>query len=513
MQKYLSILILHLIFLFPCGAFGETYFVTQNGSSADDGSSYANSMSVSSHNYSSFKAGDTIYLCDILISKIKVPSSGTSGNEIIYRGDYPGHPGVFKNTSSSCFYLMGNDYLIIKNMEIDAKGAEEGIVNGERIISNKIKIQGCTIHGLKNRGILMTYVSDVIIGGAPGDGNTIYNCGFDTAGGDIALGASSSDITVSYNHLYGNGVNQGVDGIVIAGPSNVTIEYNKIHDHWREDGVDVKSARDVTIRYNDIYGHHRQTGITIQVDSYDIQVYRNRVWDNGNGIWIRDGRDGGHEVENIHVWSNLIYKNQRMGLSINESGEGEPKGPFYIYNNVIAENASNATEKSHTGISISAGLKCYVKNNILFNNRHAAPSDKTRQMYVESDQISSTTLDYNQYYSIYGSVSLYWGGKDITLNQLKALGREANGDEGNPDFTDATSNRYTLDKDSECIGSGVDLGSRYAIALDPDKNYFDDIPPLVQSLNQDHYGSWERGAYVFTNSIGSPSRLEIKIIN
>lgn len=100
-MKKTLLVILFLILSIPLWA--GTYFVTQTGQGTGTGSDYANAMSAATCGSYTFSPGDTVYLCDTFYPAsvgaaqvITLSSSGSSGNPIIYRGDYPGHPCIIQ---------------------------------------------------------------------------------------------------------------------------------------------------------------------------------------------------------------------------------------------------------------------------------------------------------------------------------------------------------------------------------------------------------------------------------
>lgn len=64
-----------------------TYYISETGTgSKTDATNPATPMSVATHNSSTFAAGDIIEVQDDLTSGLIIPSSGASGNRIVYRG-------------------------------------------------------------------------------------------------------------------------------------------------------------------------------------------------------------------------------------------------------------------------------------------------------------------------------------------------------------------------------------------------------------------------------------------
>ena len=63
MRKFLLMGLFSAIFI-SSNLDAKTYFIAQRGNGNESGDSYANRMSLDTHNSGSFSAGDIIYLCD-----------------------------------------------------------------------------------------------------------------------------------------------------------------------------------------------------------------------------------------------------------------------------------------------------------------------------------------------------------------------------------------------------------------------------------------------------------------
>ena len=473
---------------------GTVYYVSESSAGSGDGSSYDNRMSVVNHNAGSFIPGDTIYLVDTISSRIVIPSSGTSGNEITYKGDYAGHPGVLTaNTSYGAIRGLEKSYITIDGVEL-----RNGII-GTAFLNNcnYITIKKCLVHDMTSKGIYFSSNTDprernsnIIIGGAEGDGNEVYNVGVDTGGNDIIVG-SSDNVIISYNECYGENSDTGIEGIHVLGCDDVIIEYNEVYDHnkrWSasypdmgEDGIDSKWSTNVIIRFNHVYGN-RVAGIAT-VDQYglsssDVWIYGNYVHDHRTGISIE------HLDNNLYAFGNVVVNTTGgHGISVSTLGNN-----IQIYNNTIVNCHGDGT---NYGILFGYGTNLIAKNNIIYSD--------TNNDLVCVVKPSETTLDNNRYYYTGGTARIRWDGIYKTLAQIQALGQEANGSEGDPGLNDVGNDDFTLASDSACIDAGSDLGIDYALGLDPANTDFTTFPPSVYTLDQDNYGTgWEIGAYVFT---------------
>lgn len=478
-----------------------TYYVAQTAAGTEDGSSYANRMSVASHNADTFNAGDVIYLCDTISSQVVIPSSGSTGdgNRITYRGDYASHAAIMTaNTSGGSLRATYKDYLIIDGLEI-----KDGIL-GIGMINNidYVTIKNCTIHDMISKGILISEDQDpdqrnsnIIIGGASGDGNEIYNCGIDTGGVDVILSMSDA-VIISHNKCYGGNTDTGIEGIHALGCDDVVIEYNDVYDHIKsdtspstdrgEDGINSKWSTNIIIRYNHVH-NNRVAGIAA-VDQYgdassNVWIYGNYVHDHRVGINIPDLEN------NIYIYNNLIV-NTTLGHGISSTAVGSN---FYFYGNTIINCHGDGTDY---GIFISGGSNYIIKNNIIYSDTH--------NDMIYRGTCTNATFDNNRYYYTGGAARYYWDGTFYSLAGLQGLSpaQETNGSEGNPQFTNVGSDIYTLLSSSPCINEGVNLGSSYDDALDPDNTDFTASPPVVATVLQgDHGTGWEMGAYAYLGHV------------
>lgn len=523
-MKKLSFLLLGLtliiIFLFlPFHALAGTFYVAQIANGDGLGGSYDNRASVTTHNAGSGNFttldGDTVYLCDMITSRLIVPDSGSSGNVITYRGDYTGHVSNLNIADGNMGHInyTGKDYITFQS--INMQNGNFGFVTTGG--SQYITIKKCVIHDQTDKAIYFHGTngenSYITIGGADGDGNILYNVSTTTAGADIML-SHVSQFIVSYNIMYGTG-SEGVDGVAHEFSQYGVIEYNKIYDHVREDGIDFKNnSHDIIVRFNDIYGHPNQSGITVQLGSYNIYIYGNRITGGKYaGILIQRGIWSSHNVENVYIWSNIIYNNSTgAGILVGSSGTSISISNIRIYNNVIANNSGDDYTYTTAGIHIGFGSGHLIKNNIFFDNTGTSGREYA-QVYVASGYTSAVTFQHNQGYYTGQTAKVYWGSSGLIDFDSAIAG--SNNVTGNPGFTNEPGDDYTLLDSSACKDTGTDLsnlvgsviiqGTTYNMyydnCLDPNNTDFTVTPPSVSVLDQDLKGTaWEKGAYIFEES-------------
>jgi len=513
-------LMLILFMILSCSAYAATYYVAQDSAGSGDGSSYDNRMSVDDHNSGSFSPGDTIYLCDLITPRVIVPSSGSASNSIVYNGECNGHQGVLTAYSDyGALTISDRSHIIIDGIEI--RDAKEGIMSQGN--NNNILIRNCYIHDLTYRGIVFLnptsgYASgsatNIVVGGAPGQGNEIKNVGEGTAGADVDFGGVVDGGVISYNHLWadksnGNADDRGIDGIVLENSNDILIEYNTIHGHnddyypgdhhgKGENAIDMKHASNVIFRYNNCYGQHREANILVQWDSHDIDIYGNRIWnsgpDNDANVVVMDGVHccgapaKANPVRNVNIWSNIIYDGSRGIWISNCCDDYDHVDSVKIFNNVIAEH-------SITGIYVSSGISGsghVIKNNVFYANDEDSPHNQIH--IINSDYLGNGDLDNNRYYSS-GSSTVRIGSTDYVIDSIP--NQEPSGSEGDPGFVDGDAHDYRLDDTSLCIGTGQDLGSAHDDLLDPSTDW-SATPPSVVMTQQG--AEWNIGAYGYTDN-------------
>lgn len=504
-----------------------TYYVTQGGGAAPaDGSDYAHSMSVATHNDGDdFSGNDLIYLCDQITSTVTIPSSGTSGNEINYSGACPSHTvDIYVGTTSYGINTNAKDYLTFDNIVITR--ADTGIINNARPAdSDYVTITNSTLSGITTHGIGVVDSTNWTIGGSAGNGNDLSDCGGGTSGSDINLNTNSVDTIISYNLLYGNGVDEGVDGITTEHTNGVLIEHNKIYDHYREDGIDLKKrSHNIIIRYNEIYGN-AYSGITAQMGSYDVYIYGNRIHDNSwAGVMMKQGDlddQGGQctTMSNINIWSNLIYHNASGVLSARSGDCNLNINDIRIYNNAIAENGNKIAPQGSGAMLLQDGTGLEVKNNIFYKNQ-----DDT------GDSIPNQQVEINAYVTVVFDNNIYWdttcsGGDctdddmftitatDYNFAEWQALDDptddiyDNSSTQEDPDLVAKDTHNYRLDSSaSPCFGAGVDAGqcwypviagTTYTVCLDYGLDEDSDFTDLTTVTTKDQGVSPEIGAYVY----------------
>jgi len=473
-MKKITTLISFVMFVFLCGSvWGATYYVTQTGSGTRDGLTYANSKSVSAHNSSTFASDDIVYLCDTITSQVIVPSSGTSGHPIVYRGDYPGHPGVLDALRTGTgFSATKKSYIVLKN--ITAKNGKYYCISNW-VGSNynqyiNLTVYGSAYHGLQIRGssyITVTggtfhdngkngiqiesvhtdspaTVAHVIIDGVTAYNN--HNKGIavmtDT---NIYTGPSYmgnvSNIEIKNSTFYGNG-----DGVYCIKANGCYIHNNISHSNTYVGsaggegyGIAVEGGNNTIIDSNLVYGNLSQ-GIEIWSNSIitanDCKIRRNRVYGHPNQNGIRANKN---TQTNMEVSQNIVSGNY-YGINFGGSSLGN-----VIYNNTAHDNAINYFLND----GADSGKYTIFRNNIsAFPTLYGFAAGATPSAYF--------THDHNLYYKTSG-YAIRWG---ITNPVYYTLDRtriwEATAVVTDPLFQSTTD--FRPHPDSPAINAGVNVG-------------------------------------------------------
>lgn len=543
MKKYLpTFTVLLLLLILPSSAWSTKYYVAQTSAGTGDGSTYANRMSVATHNSSTFNPGDVLYFSGTIASQITVPSSGNSiGGYITYDGYAAGNydarsegtgtiAKISRSQSKGILGIKVNDknHIIIQDFEIEQ--CETGICS---VTGDYFVVKRCFMHDMLCGGITISSASNVTIGGSSSDGIVVKDTGTATADEDIML-LFTDAATVSYSKLYatksaGLSTDRGIDGITTIGTSNLIIEYNEICNHRDEygsdakgeDGIGIKAGSyNVTVRYNKVYGN-RQSGITVQGSAtHDVDVYGNLVYENGAPLQEHHAWPGiliQRDTYNINIYSNICYRNDGFGISVQYAGGGDNHTvhDVRICNNVLAENSqwTGYKRKTISGVGITAGYNHIVKNNIFYKNQPNMTYH--RQVTVGTAQAASTTLEHNRYYWPSQSSRIYWAGKDYTIARAKAYLAIENdapaGSEEDPGFSDAANHDYTLTSGSSAIRGGAVFtmspsqdGNDFADRLHPYLTDWAAYPLTVKSTKEKNRSFWMQGAYLYVEGVLDP---------
>jgi hypothetical protein len=153
----------------------------------------------------------------------------------------------------------------------------------------------------------------------------------------------------------------------------------------------------------------------------------------------------------VDVYQNLIFDG-KFGFKWNVYGDVSPVDVRVCNNTVYSvSNSGSYFKNPYADPAVYSG--CRVFNNIFNKNGGAASSEWTGDLALSTqfDQFDAGAIDYNHF----GDASNVFNSE--TFAALQAEISNLNGSTGNPLFTDAANDDYSLQAGSPCKNSGYDI--------------------------------------------------------
>lgn len=342
-----------------------------------DGSSYVNAWGGWSEiNWASLAAGDNLYVCDthsysgsnLLVN----PHGGATGNPVVVRGDYAGHPGIV-NLSGAIFIDANKNYTRFLNLTVNA-GSDACISPGGAPLK-ELTVKGCTLNAvssaqppLKFRAFNTWAYEDCLVEENSFSGATAPLLG--TCIQWYATGAVSSTIkrlTVRNNYFTGG---TGRATILLRANYGQTLETCTIEDllvygntFENCNGVALEAECKKTVSTKPV-------GANKGIKIYDNTVINQGLNDNLGGGFVPSG----FELSTTPGFgTNDIYNNWCSGLH-GLTGFCNPLyGIYRIFNNY----AENITTVDIDGCGVLPDHGCH--DTVIFNNEfrdiHGKPTD------------------------------------------------------------------------------------------------------------------------------------------
>lgn len=347
----------------------------------------------------------------------------------------------------------GKDYITIDNISCIQTGGSNATLGGIKLTGSNNTIQNCSIYDHRRHGLSFYTGCDNSIA----DNCTIYHSYSTSAVTFYGAGCDDNTLkqSVIWNdppQVYGGGPPIRMHGAA----ERSIIEKNKIYDGNTFDLIDLYDAGtdETIIRYNYFY----DVGVNMisLVNGDSTEVYNNVFLSSdatGSTIFLDD------------AINNKIYNNS-----------------FY---NTAAQFAIDLDDASTTTL---------IKNNVIYSGKYIA---------VEAGSVTNTVSGYNIFYG--GSGNFFnWSGSDYNTfaNWKSNSSQDANSLNSDPLYTTNGSD-FTLQSTSPAINVGVNLGATYDDGLNSTSTW----PSSVTTLDQDDYGSWEIGAYIYGATAASTPRF------
>lgn len=544
----------------------ETHYLTPAGAGLQDGSSFENAWSLTDFNtgthqcdWSIFDSddgdigpNDVVYFSGEFTERVVVLDGGTPSGPITIDGYEAGDCDPLNTDCTSSAVLLqgmtlgdtreGPDYLNIYDFRMTRTNSTNpcfqvygNVSEGDDDESHIDHINVRRNHVYETNGTMFLY----------------YN------------GRNSTVEGNKFTHFGQNGTNatQGVnlirlDGFVLRGNEIGHNEHSFPSGCISAELIEIHGCNRVLVEYNDIYGAPNQAGIRPKEDGGGIQtdiiIRFNFVHDNlgegtasgaenrGKGIYFRTRETQsissvyvygnlisnnqsnimvGTNVDNVHIWSNVIISGGRGGFETWSTGSSD----FYVYNNTFARNGDDGEDnRNRGGVVIGTGSNFNIENNVFWNNRPAGAGSRYNQVYSAVDL---SVLEHNTYYHSLSTADFYFDDEVKTLEEMRnSYDFEDDDPEGEirdygfndpsgaDDIFGTEDDDYTLD--GSCTDDGVVQGGPiatitiqdvdyvmdYRWALDPNNTDWTTTPPTVAVVDQNDYGvGWERGAYAYVH--------------
>ena len=468
-------------------SWAATYYVdATNGNDSNSGiSESAPWKTIAEVNHSDFNPGDQILFKrgeTWIGTTLNIPSDGKSGNHITIGAYGTGNKPIIDGSGlGKTIYLNGRGFITINNLEIKKGGVviflTSGGTNGQIIITNcdihdsetnnnisikdrgNITIENCTVYNSAGNGISAYTSGTPDWGDRTGDnvtvsGSTIYN---NSKSGLFVFGDGA---VVQNNEIYSNGIadEEGKYHNIYISGDNALVQKNILRDAVYGDGIRFLGSN-LTARYNFIH-HNRKHGF---------------------GIW----NDYSVNHSNLAISYNLLIQrnytetpvSRPMTINISNAAGAGSFHNIKIYNNSVYGENDNAN-----GFSFNNCSDLDIKNNILYL--------KDAYLMLISPT-ASVISDYNMFKS--DKTTPFFSRRYATFSQWQGDGYGRHSIENDPDFTDPINNNLTLQSTSPAIDAGTNIGSSYDDGLHPNST----LPNGVLTLDQDNFGQWEIGAYVY----------------
>lgn len=331
---------------------------------------------------------------------------------------------------------------------------------------------GATIHDCSIRDSVVSYngATGIHFGSVSvnctADNNVVHNnaqlMGVNYTSGirSCCVSGNCNGIVFSNNHVYLNGKDD--DG-------NSIVSGSRGHGLWFDTTTDANGHSDV-MRYNIVRDNLGQ-GIRIEKSS-NTDVYYNLVYNNSVGIHLYQHLDGNEVFNNV-------FCGNTCGIAI----EGDNTADDVI-NNLIKNNISIESTSTEFIAKYGAENDGVVGYGNLYSNNCFGEESSNFVMWGNGS-----------YHSAYDA----W----ISACDTTPTGACDNLVQAAPRFKDAANDDFRLRWGSPCIDTGYNNGEDHDDALDPRDYVFP-----YDTLDQDNYGPWDIGAFVYRRRYNIGKRIK-----
>jgi len=429
-------LLTYLLIIICSNLLATDYYVAISGSNNNAGTISAPWRTIQ-YGVDQLSAGDQLYIkAGLYAEKINIYNSGSATSRILisnYNNDLVILDGTGNTNQIAMIDLYDISYVTIQGLElrnnqmIDAQGIQvAGGGDGVYVLNNinhnidfstdpntpvnaATNAQGIIIYG----SIGTDAITDLKI-----NGNEIHSCllGYSEA---LAVNGNVDGFEILNNYVHDNS-NIGID---VIGHENTATSNDQ--------------ARNGQIKYNIVHGNISPyaTSGGIYVDGgKDLIIENNISYDNGYGIEV-GCENIGKTTSNIIIRNNLIYDNEKAGLSL--GGFDYPATGKVTHTTVTGNTFfQNDNSNSFSGeLYLSYSENCEISNNIFYTG------PQNTYGYVELSQVN-LIVDYNTIYCPDGATNFeadwnsnfYFG----FSNYQSGTGHDTHSTFGDPLFVDNT---------------------------------------------------------------------------
>jgi len=443
----------------------------------------------------------------------------------------------YNASSGHAITITDTDYMTIQDFNL--KGSYTGIYVRPSTSSNNtgLTIRRNYIHDMEGNCMsLLTddsynyWEEDLVIGGADGDGNYLYDCNEGARSETTwarSIHITATDFIISYNFIANNPRYQNTGNnceiILVSRRRNGLIERNVLgYPHGQSALMfDDKSTNRFIVRFNRIDGSNGTGAISLRTLNATIDD----VWLYGN--YILNSKGGGFEIsryfDDIYIWANVINNLDPEYGSSNSRGIDIYKYPsdsigrdVWATNNTIARVYRYASGTYGGGIYFGSSSPADGRfaNNILYYNS----TSTDRQFIVNSGNESYVTAIKNNTIWSNSTPYFYYNGASRTVSYINSLSKGSDNKAEDPLFNSPAGpdgdygdydDDYSLSGDSPSVEDGTSeyaecwypeiMGAIYTVCrqylLNPADTDFGKIPPDAETSDVSGLSAWPRGAY------------------
>jgi IPT/TIG domain/Putative Ig domain/Right handed beta helix region len=364
-----------------------------------------------------------------------------------------------EEAKKSDIYFNASSFVIVSNMMATnafSEGLRFDVVANSTIVSSTAAYNG-------SNGFSADDSPNLVINSCVAHDNAALASVDYTAGikinPDYAPYTSSTGVTIENSESYRNGVGQ---------------------PGWRGAGIwaDTIGSR-LLVQYNLVYGNNIQ-GIYFDAISNETAA-NNVVFGNGQSGAI-DGSGiavygDGRVVAGDSLYGNTVFGNRTAGINVLGASLTQGCQNIVVQNNIAVGTIAGPNFSAAGGCENSSP---YGSGNVYTHNSFGPQSSKFIQ-YGSNNYVSS--------YTSFGA----------------AYGTNTYSVQGDPAFSNPGAFDFTLQPMSPAIGTGLNLGPTYALALAASSVW----PSGVVTLNQNSSGPWDVGAYMYSQSSSSSGSTEV----